>query len=174
MNQDSVLTLSLILMGGITLIFLWVLLSSRHLASDYSQIQAKAYGFRAKFFFGLVILGVVVAGTSLSVLPYADTKNPGQAADLKVNVIAHQWYWELDKTEAKVGDTVVFSVTSADVNHGVGIYDSDLRLIAQTQAMPHYSNELRMTFDKAGEYQLLCMEYCGLAHHAMVSTFNVR
>ena len=64
-------------------------------------------------------------------------------------------------------------VTSADVNHGFGIYDADLRLVAQTQAMPGYTNRLRHTFAAEGTYRVLCMEYCGLVHHNMITEIKV-
>jgi cytochrome c oxidase subunit II len=73
-----------------------------------------------------------------------------------------------------VGKAVEFHVTGSDVNHGFGIYDPQLRLVAQTQAMPGYTNVLRHTFTKPGSYKILCLEYCGLAHHTMMAEFNVR
>ncbi|HRP68600.1 MAG TPA: hypothetical protein PLY93_03635, partial [Turneriella sp.] len=53
------------------------------------------------------------------------------------------------------------------------IYDSGQRIVAQTQAMPHYTNRLRVKFDKPGDYSVLCLEYCGLGHHKMRSAFKV-
>jgi heme/copper-type cytochrome/quinol oxidase subunit 2 len=44
---------------------------------------------------------------------------------------------------------VEFQVTSADVNHGFGIYDRSGRLLAQTQAMPGITNRLVYTFSGA-------------------------
>ena len=79
----------------------------------------------------------------------------------------------MSESQAKVGENVVFNVTAIDVTHGLGIYDPDMRLITQTQAMPGYTNSLAVTFDAPGTYKLLCMEYCGLAHHGMVSEFTV-
>jgi cytochrome c oxidase subunit 2 len=45
--------------------------------------------------------------------------------------------------------------------------------VTQTQAMPGYVNKLYHTFTKPGKYQILCMEYCGAAHHFMVTEFEV-
>ncbi len=64
-------------------------------------------------------------------------------------------------------------MTSKDVNHGFAIYDQGLRLIAQTQAMPNYVNILRVTFPTPGTYRVLCLEFCGLAHHQMMSEIAV-
>ena len=66
-----------------------------------------------------------------------------------------------------------FRVSSADINHGFALYDPEMRLVAQTQAMPGYTNTLNYTFDRAGTYKVLCLEYCGIAHHNMVSEIKV-
>ncbi|MBV6442517.1 MAG: hypothetical protein EPGJADBJ_04235 [Saprospiraceae bacterium] len=72
------------------------------------------------------------------------------------------------------GKPVEFRVTSFDVNHGFAIYDMSGNLIAQTQAMPGYINRLRWVFDSPGEYNILCLEYCGMAHAFMRTSFNVK
>ena len=68
---------------------------------------------------------------------------------------------------------MIFNVTSGDVNHGLGVYDPSMRMVGQAQAMPGYVNRLAVTLDRPGTYKLLCMEYCGLVHHAMVSELTV-
>ena len=173
MLHEALFALSVMLMGCIAIIFLWVASSTKDVQPEYSAIQQKAYSFRKSFFWSLLVLGVIVAFSTTQTLPYAATKGETAKTDIPVQVIGHQWYWEIDTQEAKQGDTVVFNVSSADVNHGLGIYDEDLQLLGQTQAMPGYENKLRFTFNKPGNYQLMCMEYCGLAHHSMLSDFTV-
>ena len=90
-----------------------------------------------------------------------------------MKVVGHQWAWELDPGTIRVGERVEFQVTSADVNHGFGIYDPGGRLLAQTQAMPGYSNRLVHTFTAPGKHRILCLEYCGLVHHGMMLEFYV-
>ena len=175
MNQESVLILSLVLMAVIAGVFIFIASSAKDQteSQDYSDIQRKAYSFRAKLFWFFAVLGVVIAFSTTQTLPYAATRGATSDTDIEINVVGKQWYWQMDQHQAKQGDTVVFNLSSGDVNHGFGIYDSDLRLLAQTQAMPGYNNKLRFTFEKAGKYQLMCMEYCGLAHHAMISPFTI-
>ena len=96
------------------------------------------------------------------------------------------WTWRFDTITGEgvraeptsltvpVGKIIEFDVTSGDVNHGFGIYDDDGHLLAQTQAMPGYTNRLRYRFEKAGVYHVLCMEYCGFAHHLMTTTIHVQ
>ena len=69
--------------------------------------------------------------------------------------------------------SVRFDVTSADVNHGFGIYTREGRLVAQTQAMPGYVNRLRLQFDRPGTYRVMCLEFCGLSHHVMTGVIEV-
>ncbi len=71
------------------------------------------------------------------------------------------------------GRPVEFRVTAGDVNHGMGVYDETLRLLVQVQAMPGFTNRLVYTFAEPGTYRLLCLEYCGLAHHGMIAELKV-
>jgi cytochrome c oxidase subunit 2 len=64
-------------------------------------------------------------------------------------------------------------VTSADVNHGFGLYDPDGELLGSVQAMPGYTNHLDLRLDKPGQYLVACLEFCGLGHHEMASQFEV-
>jgi cytochrome c oxidase subunit 2 len=88
-------------------------------------------------------------------------------------VVGHQWFWEISTPRVPAGTTVAFRVTSADVNHGFAIYDADLHVVAQTQAMPGYQNVLRVRFAKPGSYRVLCLEYCGIVHHGMAASLEV-
>ncbi|MBS1973654.1 MAG: cytochrome C oxidase subunit II, partial [Bacteroidetes bacterium] len=67
-----------------------------------------------------------------------------------------------------------FIVTSGDVNHDFAIYDNNGVLVAQTQAMPQYHNELQYVFPQKGDYEILCLEYCGLAHAIMLGKIHVQ
>ena len=56
-----------------------------------------------------------------------------------------------------------------DVNHGFAIYAADGRIVTQTQAMPGFVNRLVYRLLEPGRYRVLCLEYCGLAHHGMTA-----
>ena len=88
--------------------------------------------------------------------------------------MAHQWYWDISQTSFEPGESVVFRVGSSDVNHGFAIYDDDNRVVAQVQAMPGYVNELAVKFDDPGTYRIMCLEYCGLVHHSMLASLEVK
>jgi len=173
MIQQTVWTLTLIGMGFVTVIFVYVFFSASS-AGDASTVKARWYGIRPWWFALLVVLAAVALAATLSALPYADTHGRAESgADLTVQMTAHQWYWEIDQTELPVGQEIAFHVRSGDVNHSFGLYDSDGRLLVQTQAMPGYTNIVRHRFEQSGRYRVMCLEYCGLAHHVMMAELNV-
>ena len=171
MLAESVWFLTLICLMLLALVFVFVVVNSSE-QHDYAEVQASWYRLRSKWVTFLVVLGVVVSAITL--LPFPVPDQDGTPDATVVNVVGYQWYWEIDKTEYAVGETVEFHVTSADSNHGFGLYDEDDHIVTQTQAMPNYVNKLTHTFDKPGTYKVLCMEYCGLAHHSMLSELTVR
>ena len=96
-------------------------------------------------------------------------------ADMKVVEVAGlQYNWEMSEESFTVGDKVEFVVTSKDVTHGFGLYNENLELVAQTQAMPEYKNSVDYTFNEPGTYKILCLEYCSLGHHVMVKEIVVK
>ena len=175
MIQETVWIISLALMAIITAVFIYVAVNSSKTVPDYAAVQARALSFRAKLFWTLLVAGVIIFIATTQVLPYAPTRGGAVSADaIEIDAIGRQWFWELSQSEVDAGTTVIFNVKTEDVNHGMGIYDSELRLLAQTQAMPGYENKLKFTFNEPGLYRLMCMEYCGLSHHTMIIPFNVK
>lgn len=119
---------------------------------------------------GLTVLGLAVTVVTLRPWPH-DAQAAGTAQIVKA--VGYQWYWELDKEEVAAGTPVVFEVSSADVNHGFGVYDEDGTVLFQTQVMPGYVNKVKHTFTRPGTYRVLCLEYCGAVHHEMIGEFEV-
>lgn len=68
------------------------------------------------------------------------------------------------------GSTVTFYVTSADVVHGFFIPNTDINMMA----VPGWVNEETHTFRRAGDFLLICHEYCGIGHQNMFATIEVR
>jgi len=46
-------------------------------------------------------------------------------------------------------------------------------LLVQTQGMPGYVNKVRYVFRRPGTYRVICLEFCGVAHHDMNDSFEV-
>ena len=170
-TQDIVWGITLVVIALIAAAFLYVVAQSGTLAPSDS-VQKGAYAIRRWFFWVLVALGVGVTYATLAQFPIPEQAVPVAGAQV-VNVVGKQWYWELSEKQFSAGIPVEFRVTAGDVNHGLGIYDGNRRLIAQTQAMPGFTNRLVHTFTEPGKYRVLCLEYCGLVHHNMVSEFEI-
>jgi len=67
------------------------------------------------------------------------------------------------------GVPVTFRLTSPDVIHGFQI----VRTNGNAMVVPGYVSQFTTHFDQAGEYLIVCNEYCGLGHHNMFATLIV-
>lgn len=67
------------------------------------------------------------------------------------------------------GATVDFLVTSKDVVHGFEIVKTNVNMMV----VPGHINSIEYTFKEAGEYLVVCNEYCGNAHHMMATKIKV-
>jgi cytochrome c oxidase subunit 2 len=171
MEQATVWFITVVLVLAMAAVFIFVVWRSGDRA-EYSAVQPRAYRIRTAFFWGLVVVGAGLTFYTLRDLPY--TAAARATGDVQVvEVTGFQWYWEVSASEVQAGQPVEFRVTSGDVNHGLGIYDSALRLVAEVQAMPGYINQLVYTFDEPGTYKLTCLEYCGLVHYDMTQELKV-
>jgi cytochrome c oxidase subunit II len=159
-------------MSIIFIVFFYVTLKSKE-RRDYEPIKEKWFKARKFYATTLITLLTLTALYTFRELPYDQPVYGDDEEPIIVDVEALQFGWDMSQTEFKVGEPIEFHVTSRDVTHGFGIYDEDMTLLAQTQAMPEYTNKVFITFDKPGTYQILCLEYCGLAHHLMIGKITV-
>lgn len=141
--------------------------------------NAPVYRVRKVYATILILILSITLLVTLGHTPY--TAYSQEKPEVQVDVIGRMWSWEFRTNGATAkalslpqGKVVEFAVTAIDVNHGFGVYNEDGHLIGQTQAMPGYVNKLRMVFEKPGKYRVLCLEYCGLIHHSMLTEFNVQ
>ena len=96
-----------------------------------------------------------------------------KAGDIVVNVSSRQFLWQIKPNTFPANRRVEFKLTSSDVNHGFGIYDSRNHFVAQVQVVPGKTQELFHTFTRPGHYQVLCLEFCGFGHALMRGEFTV-
>jgi cytochrome c oxidase subunit 2 len=76
---------------------------------------------------------------------------------------ASPWKYTPAEIRVPVGATVTFYVTSADVQHGFKIQDTNVNMMI----LPGQVSKLTHTFDTAGEFPYECTEYCGVGHQNM-------
>jgi cytochrome c oxidase subunit 2 len=135
--------------------------------------------YRVRKYYALVLIGVL-AGALAFTLPLTPYRAYAAVEPvMRVEVTGGMWNWQMKRSGEgpfviPAGKLIQFDVSSVDVNHGFGLYDDAGRLLGQAQVMPGYVNHLRVVFDKPGRYHVLCMEYCGVAHHVMFSEFTVQ
>ncbi len=71
--------------------------------------------------------------------------------------------------EIPAGSKVHFIMTSKDVVHGFQVAGTNLNAMV----MPGHIQKITQTFDEAGEYLVLCNEYCGAGHQLMATKIIV-
>jgi cytochrome c oxidase subunit II len=172
MLQDTVWWISVVLIAAMAAVFLWAAAGAGR-SADAEAVMRRAYRLRAGWFWLLVAVIGVVTATTLAALPYPD-RGPQAASRVIIRATGAQWSWTIEGPDLVVGQPVEFQVTSSDVNHGFGIYSPAMQIVAQTQAMPGYVNRLQHTFTTPGIYHILCLEYCGLVHHLMMTDLVVK
>ncbi|MGH8292971.1 MAG: cytochrome oxidase [Gammaproteobacteria bacterium] len=173
-SENEVWVIALVGMALVALGFIYVI-SQAGKTSDQERAH-RAYKtsnvLRRWLFLILVLIFAGVSYASLWHFPLPPQHGPLAAKQI-VNVVGHQWSWELSTSQITAGVPVEFRVTSADVNHGFAVYAPDDRIVVQTQAMPGYINKILYTFNQPGTYTINCLEYCGLGHHVMTAQLNV-
>lgn len=162
----------LLLMLSVVSVLVIVARHARGPALPYAEVTKPGYALRRLWFRVVLTTASVAVVASLFFLPYPSGTQLAHAQE--VRVVAHQYFWQLSTTTFHVGQSVNFAVTSADVNHGFGLYNPHGVLMAQVQAMPGYVNHLVVTFRTPGTYLVRCMEYCGLMHHVMEIALTVK
>jgi cytochrome c oxidase subunit II len=168
------LALGIFLVGAAALATVFVVASqlARRGPTPYPEVAGRAYRLRLVWFFALG--GILTAAflTALPYVPYANHRLADGPATSQVKVVASQYVWGIDGTISS-GSKIEFEVTSADVNHGFGVYDPSGHLVGQVQAMPGYTNHLVLVLPAAGDYTIRCLEYCGPSHSLMFKTVHV-
>ena len=152
----------------------FVLLRSRG-GPAFEAIEPAENRLRLRLLAAFGVLALLLFAVTLHAYPYPRfrTEALGVPVDT-VGVLGAQWGWSLDRTTVPAHVPVEFVVRSKDVNHDFAVYNAGGTLLVQVQAMPGYANRLIYRFDRPGTYTVRCLEYCGMFHHIMLTTFTVR
>ena len=107
------------------------------------------------------------------VITFASEPNAPPADALHVQVIGHQWWWEVhypslgiitaNEIHIPINRPVYFTLNSADVIHSFWVP----RLGGKQDMIPNHTNQLILTPNILGEYYGQCAEFCGLSHANM-------
>jgi cytochrome c oxidase subunit 2 len=121
----------------------------------------------------LVLLLALLVST-IWLTPYGDEGKAAIPGTRVVEVTGAQFAWTVRPGRVRAGVPIEFRIRAADVNHAFGLYDPDDRLVFQVQAMPDKLQKEFATLTKPGVYRIICLEYCGVAHHVMLSRLVVQ
>ena len=172
--QDLAWVASLAAMAIVAAAFVWVAAHASKPPTHPANTAPRAYRWRARLFWATLAAGAALAFGTLWQWPLAGHARAAVKPDIVIRAVGHQWRWALDRDTVRVGELVEFHVSAEDVNHGFAIYRDKHTLLAQTQSMPGYVNKLQVRFTEPGDYEVLCLEYCGLAHHGMRAVIKVQ
>ena len=86
-----------------------------------------------------------------------------------IYLIARLWnFWPI--LELEKGKTYKLHLTSMDYNHGFSLQPANINI----QIVPGFEHVITVTPNQAGTYSIVCNEFCGINHHAMVSRLYVK
>lgn len=134
--------------------------------------------FIALVFFAIGAHGTFVGQTERrqpvdEILSQPGFRNPGVEQvgpdDYRVHVVARAFAFQPSVIEVPRGATVTFRLTSTDVIHGFNVAGTTINV----ELIPGEVSRLEYTFDEAGEYPLICNQYCGIGHQNMINTVRV-
>lgn len=126
---------------------------------------------------GAVVPSLILAGifvVSLTVMSGQSSKS--EQADLVVEVVAHDWWWEVrypeevggavtaNEIHIPVGRRVELKLKSVDVIHSFWVP----QLQAKTDMIPGKTTSMWIEADQPGNYRGQCAEFCGLQHANMI------
>ncbi len=93
---------------------------------------------------------------------------PPPGSDVYLEARAFAWRPVI---QLKRGETYRFLISSRDVQHGFSLVMAPHSI--NFQLLPDYVTVIQLTPEEAGEYPIVCNEYCGLGHHLMLGRIIV-
>lgn len=91
---------------------------------------------------------------------------PPPGSDLYLT--AQMWSWK-PVLRLEEGASYVLHISSLDINHGFSLFPANINF----QIIPGYDYALEITPNMAGEYKIICNEFCGISHHLMLGKIEV-
>ena len=86
---------------------------------------------------------------------------PPPGADIYLLATSFAW---MPILKLEQGVEYTLHLSSMDVNHGFSLLPLNVNL----QVVPGYDYGLRVTPTAAGDFRIVCNEFCGIGHHTMV------
>jgi len=137
----------------------WHIFGKQNLSNEAYRITAEAYSKKTQ---EMVDKFTVRTETELKV----PVVRPPAGSD--VYMIARLWQWwpilELEK-----GQSYRIHISSLDWQHGFSLQPTNINI----QVHPGYEHVITLTPTEAGEFGIICNEFCGIGHHMMTGKIHV-
>ena len=85
-----------------------------------------------------------------------------------IYLMASMWSW-MPVLKLQRGAQYTLHLSSIDVNHGFSLLPLNVNL----QVVPGYDYGILVTPTESGDFRIVCNEFCGIGHHAMVGRIIV-
>ena len=139
----------------------WHFKGKQNSTGESYRVTAAAFSDRVEEFVDAHQVGVVEAGG----IEYPIVQPaPGQDIYLKASMFMFYPVLKLKK-----GAEYRLHVSSMDVQHGFSLQPMNMNF----QILPGYDHVLTITPTKAGDYMVVCNEFCGPGHHTMTGKIIV-
>ena len=190
---QPVLAISLVVFFGVTAGIIWAMLRYRRRGPELpEQIHGSSSLELAWTIIPILILIPLFVWSFVLILDLKEQPAAAEA-DVVIDVIGHQWWWEFDYPNdgvkvqttppdyedltppalvVPVGQTILLRVSSADVVHSFYAPNT----LYKIQAIPGNVNSMhfKVKADKAGVYSGQCYQFCGLRHSDMRFVIDAR
>lgn len=141
------------------------------------SILVVSVGMLLAFFVALVVAatgyGIDVPTCITDRKPFTEGQPPFKLSDqplrYEAHVVARMWSFDPPEIVIPPNAELELYLSSADVVHGLYVEGTNVNLMAIPGAVTYR----RISFDREGEYLVLCHEYCGTAHHLMAGKIIV-
>ena len=161
-EKGELIWIAVVVVWGILLTLMmpfWHVYGEQNLSSEAYRITPQAYQEKAQ-----------AAAELYTVRTEGQFNKPvvKPPAGADIYLIARLWDWwpafELEK-----GQSYRLHISSTDWQHGFSLQPANINV----QVLPGYEMVMTLTPNQAGEYTIVCNEYCGIGHHNMLGKIHV-
>jgi cytochrome c oxidase subunit 2 len=172
-STQLLITVAYAIVMAISVVVFAIIVRSTRTKATEAPAHEKLARNEVRWGYAVIAMLVVLLALTIFQVPYTQTSADASNAQ-RVVVDAQQFAFTLRPNRVEAGRPVEFSMTSRDVQHGFGIYQGS-KLIFQVQvpAVGEHVQKYVHTFDEAGTYEVLCLEFCGFQHHLMRGQLRV-
>ncbi|MBT9258862.1 MAG: cytochrome c oxidase subunit II [Clostridiales bacterium] len=173
----AIMTLVFVVVMGL---LLYVLVRFRRRNHEGDPPQVEGNNLLELIWTGIPVILIIILAIPTLRTTFALAKVPDDRPVVKVDVVAHQFWWEFRYPElgittanelvVPVGYVIDFHVTSQDVVHSFWVP----RLGGKLDAIPGRNNHFWLQADEPGWYPGQCAQLCGESHSLMAFAVDVR